>query len=74
MPASSNNGTEQGALDHVSKEEGGVLKVDDQKEDDAEVPVHLQDSIFVKARLVDPRILYTLASSWREGLHFFRQA
>ena len=52
-----------------------VMKADDhQKADDAEVPVHLWNSMFMKSWAADQKVQYSLALGWRGGLALFRQA
>ena len=49
-----------------------VLKQDGQKADDAEVPIHLWDSMFLRDREEDDCITHAVVNDWQLGLRLFR--
>ena len=49
-----------------------VVKEDGQKADDAAVPIHLWDEMYLLARHLDDTIIGDPPSRWREGLAMMR--
>ena len=50
-----------------------VVKANHQKADDAKVPFHLWDSMFMKTRAADKTVRLTLVGRWQEELALFQE-